>query len=82
MNGQSIRQEQDPDNCNSRLCDICNYVSSKQSHYWNAQVMANGGLQAVCGSHTAVLAAKHYSVPVRESKLIFCYVSIGELNSP
>ncbi|XP_063231824.1 translation initiation factor eIF2B subunit beta isoform X2 [Bacillus rossius redtenbacheri] len=27
-------------------------------------VMANGGLRAVCGSHTVALAAKHYSVPV------------------
>ncbi|XP_075222859.1 eukaryotic translation initiation factor 2B subunit beta isoform X1 [Lycorma delicatula] len=27
-------------------------------------VMANGGLRAVCGSHSAALAAKHYSVPV------------------
>jgi len=34
--GCQFRQEQDPDNCNSRLCHICNYVSSKQSHYWNA----------------------------------------------
>jgi translation initiation factor eIF-2B subunit beta len=32
-------------------------------------VMANGGLRAVCGSHIVALAAKHYSVPVRESKL-------------
>jgi translation initiation factor eIF-2B subunit beta len=45
-------------------------------------VMANGGLRAVCGSHIVALAAKHYSVPVRQSKLIFCYVGIGELNSP
>lgn len=28
-------------------------------------VMANGGLRAVCGSHSVALAAKHYSVPVR-----------------
>lgn len=27
-------------------------------------VMANGGLKAVCGTHTLALAAKHYSVPV------------------
>lgn len=27
-------------------------------------VMANGGLRAVCGSHTIALAAKHCSVPV------------------
>jgi len=27
-------------------------------------VMADGGLKAVCGSHTVALAAKHYSVPV------------------
>lgn len=27
-------------------------------------VLANGGLRAVCGSHTIALAAKHYSVPV------------------
>ncbi|XP_046440729.1 translation initiation factor eIF-2B subunit beta-like [Daphnia pulex] len=26
-------------------------------------VMANGGLKAVCGTHTLALAAKHYSVP-------------------
>ena len=45
-------------------------------------VMANGGLRAVCGSHNVALAAKHYSVPVRESKLIFCYVGTGDLNSP
>jgi hypothetical protein len=32
-------------------------------------VMANGGLRAICGSHIVALAAKHYSVPVRESKL-------------
>lgn len=29
-------------------------------------VMANGGLKAVCGTHTLALAAKHYSVPVME----------------
>ncbi|XP_046997704.1 translation initiation factor eIF-2B subunit beta [Schistocerca americana] len=27
-------------------------------------VMANGGLRALCGSHTVALAAKHFSVPV------------------
>ncbi|KAL1139159.1 hypothetical protein AAG570_009219 [Ranatra chinensis] len=27
-------------------------------------VMANGGLRAVCGSHSVALAARHYSVPV------------------
>lgn len=27
-------------------------------------VMANGGLQAITGSHTVAQAAKHYSVPV------------------
>lgn len=27
-------------------------------------VMANGGLKAVCGTHTLALAAKHYSVPL------------------
>jgi len=35
-------------------------------------VMANGGLRAVCGSHIVALAAKHYSMPVRVLKLIFC----------
>lgn len=28
-------------------------------------VMANGGLRAVCGTHSVALAAKYYSVPVR-----------------
>ncbi|GLH09334.1 Methylthioribose-1-phosphate isomerase [Gryllus bimaculatus] len=27
-------------------------------------IMANGGLRAVCGSHSVALAAKHFSVPV------------------
>lgn len=42
-------------------------------------VMANGGLRAVCGSHIVALAAKHYSVPVRESELIFFVWEQGDL---
>lgn len=34
-------------------------------------VMANGGLRAVCGSHTIALAAKHCSVPVRPLNSVF-----------
>ena len=35
-------------------------------------VMANGGLKAICGTHTLALAAKHYSVPVRRINRNFC----------
>jgi len=45
-------------------------------------VMANGGLRTVCGSHIVALSAKHYLLPLRDTKLRFCYVRTGELNSP
>ena len=39
-------------------------------------VMANGGLKAISGTHAIALAAKYYSVPVRNAALALIYSNL------
>lgn len=45
-------------------------------------VMANGGLRAVCGTHSVALAAKYYSVPVgNDAQMLYIVMKIQTIKT-